>query len=328
MFRGSSSHSTIGFVVQQGCAPKTKSPKRFFSKETFPWPGTDKYCVHLVDNQIAWLVSTADPKKESPLELNGSNLPLFFGFYIKSQRLKSQHDPKSVKLFPKICFKVSSFGAVAEYVDHELEESMKDSEMYLPSRLVPGLTCFTHDGTEEKPVFHGFSLEGEIQDKYSRTLPADKWKVDPSTYPPRPFYDAEEFKDNDLIHAIFGKRPQCLSFQGKPILNETELLCNRLIPFFSHYSDPSTPMDHHLLILVKRLKEMTIRNVPLYDLLRRLAFRDGIAYPLAITGGSVRDALQNKFKDMKDIDIVVGGTYDELCYYLRDLLALLKTGSG
>ncbi len=78
-------------------------------------------------------------------------------------------------------------------------------------------------------------------------------------------------------------------------------------------------MDHRLLKLVNRLKEMTIRGMNLYDLLRRLAFRDGIAYPLAITGGSVRDALQNK--DMNDIDIVVGGTYNELCYYLRDLFA-------
>ncbi len=66
---------------------------------------------------------------------------------------------------------------------------------------------------------------------------------------------------------------------------------------------------------------MKIRDMDLYDLLRSLAFRNGVAYPLAITGGSVRDALQNNFADMKDIDIVVGGTYDQVCDYLRDLFA-------
>ncbi len=62
---------------------------------------------------------------------------------------------------------------------------------------------------------------------------------------------------------------------------------------------------------------MTIRGMKLFDLLRRLAFRNGIAYPLAITGGSVRDAMQGK--DYADIDIVVGGTYDDVCHYLYNL---------
>ncbi len=66
---------------------------------------------------------------------------------------------------------------------------------------------------------------------------------------------------------------------------------------------------------------MKIRGMILYDLLRHLAFRDGVAYPLAITGGSVRDAIQNNFEDMKDIDLVVGGTYDGVCDYLRNLFA-------
>ncbi len=54
----------------------------------------------------------------------------------------------------------------------------------------------------------------------------------------------------------------------------------------------------------------------MYHLLWRLAVRKGTAFPLAITGGSVRDALQGE-KGV-DIDIVVGGTYDEVCDYLRD----------
>ncbi len=71
--------------------------------------------------------------------------------------------------------------------------------------------------------------------------------------------------------------------------------------------------------LLKKLESMAIRGVNLFELLRRMAFRDGIGYPLAITGGSVRDAIQEK-KGV-DVDIVVGGTYDELCDYLRDLFA-------
>ncbi len=71
-----------------------------------------------------------------------------------------------------------------------------------------------------------------------------------------------------------------------------------------------------LLALIKRLHSLTIRRENLYYLLSRLAVRKGTAFPLAITGGSVRDALQKK--EGVDIDIVVGDTYDEVCNHLRD----------
>ncbi len=76
--------------------------------------------------------------------------------------------------------------------------------------------------------------------------------------------------------------------------------------------------DNGLLGLHDKLKTMTIRGINLYKLLWHLAFRDGIAHPLAITGGSVRDAIQGKLG--VDIDIVVGGTFDEVHKYLRDIL--------
>ncbi len=88
-------------------------------------------------------------------------------------------------------------------------------------------------------------------------------------------------------------------------------------------SDHAEPDDNDrgLLKLVNKLHKMSIRDMSLYGLLWSLAFRDGIAYPLAITGGSVRDAIQNNVEGMKDIDVVVGGTYDQVCDYLRNLFA-------
>ncbi len=84
-------------------------------------------------------------------------------------------------------------------------------------------------------------------------------------------------------------------------------------------SDPSALNDEGLLKLIDSLKTMTIRGMNLFKLLRLLAFRNGRSFPLAITGGSVRDAIQGR--DVNDIDIVVGGTYDEVQQYLKDLFA-------
>jgi hypothetical protein len=63
----------------------------------------------------------------------------------------------------------------------------------------------------------------------------------------------------------------------------------------------------------------TIRRVPIWQLLHRLADRNGISYPVAIVGGTVRDLLRKNKPN--DVDIAVGGTYNELLQYLRDLFA-------
>ncbi len=224
IFSGSTSprhHSLlqIGFVVQQGSSLKGPSRKRFFSKETFPWPSGKKLNVQLLVNQhTTWLSGFDSKKKEigTSVVLDGSNESLFFGFYI-------QLDPDSYagwKGFLRedndIKFEVTLFTVIAEYVNHGLEKSIRYGP-YLRSRLVPGLTRFirkSDGGTDEERVFQGLSLDGEIlvsNDNGNNvlvTLPAgggEEWNVERSTYPPCAFYDADAF-DGKLELLIFGKR--------------------------------------------------------------------------------------------------------------------------
>ncbi len=203
----------IGFVVQQG-SPNGPSLKRFFSKKTFLWTSKTECRAQLLVNQHTTWLSALDSKEEgigTSVVLDGSNQPLFFGFYIHFR----------VNCAPIFNFGVALFKVVAEYVDHGLEQSITHCSTFLRSRLVPGRTRFIRKsggGTDEKRVFQGLSLDGEILVSYNAddsselmTLPAagggdEKWEVEQSTYPPCAFYDAEAFEDKpELLSKIFGK---------------------------------------------------------------------------------------------------------------------------
>lgn len=68
------------------------------------------------------------------------------------------------------------------------------------------------------------------------------------------------------------------------------------------------------------LAAKTVRGLFLPFLLLRLANRKGVSFPLAIVGGTVRDLLRDELPN--DVDIAVGGTFDELKDCLHETFTL------
>lgn len=78
--------------------------------------------------------------------------------------------------------------------------------------------------------------------------------------------------------------------------------------------------------LMELLMETKVRGNSLLKLFRQLYDRDGVAYPIAVTGGCVRDLIKKVLfeeqVDVNDVDIVIGGYYHDAATRLRDTFGL------
>lgn len=73
--------------------------------------------------------------------------------------------------------------------------------------------------------------------------------------------------------------------------------------------------------LVKKLWSQTVQGVPIMEILLALTDRDGLWFPVYITGGSIRDYLLGK--EPNDIDLVVGGSYGDVRNRIQTFFAML-----
>ncbi len=82
-----------------------------------------------------------------------------------------------------------------------------------------------------------------------------------------------------------------------------------------------TPIVKDIYSMIReQLQTHTIRGHNLYDLLKKLFIQQGLAYPVVITGGAIRDAILQH--QPKDIDLVIGCKYEQLVLLLKDTFGL------
>ncbi len=184
----------IGFVVRK---KEGKRRKKLLFTKAQEWPAAveNNCCRFSCDRTTEWLLGpTPDSAQETPV-LDSS---LFFGFYI----LLKERNLTPEQLLDMFQFEIKTFKVEADSVDHELEERMVRSGIYLRSRFVPKYTRFCCKTATlldlRKVFFRGLSLEGDIMvcayyGSDTWLLPDDKeWEVVQRTYPPRPYYSLDD----------------------------------------------------------------------------------------------------------------------------------------